>query len=157
MADDDTKLSAADRSGNLPAPSGTTAAMVTQSGLDAMLQNWKSTLNLEGWNIRASLVPASELSPNSLGHSHWDLERHTAEIKILNPSDPAYNLAKDQIAGDIECSVVHELTHISRAMAGVRLDGRRAEEWAVINQTDRLFYESYDYSPCGDVSGHLKT
>ena len=101
---------------------------------------WQKRLNLQDWNISVIVSRASELKPKTLGNVHWDLEKKTAVIRVLDPAD--YRMAPNLILRDIECTVVHELIHleIAPALADLhRTDANRVlEEKAVNRMADAL-------------------
>jgi hypothetical protein len=48
-----------------------------------------------------------------LGNIHWDSDRKTATIRVLDPMD--YKLKDQAMLDDMEFTVVHELIHLELA------------------------------------------
>jgi hypothetical protein len=124
-------------------PSETPASersLLAQSFAAERLWVWQRRLNLQDWNISVVVSRAGELKPRTLGNVHWDLDKRTAVIRVLDPAD--YRLAPALILRDIELTVVHELIHleIAPALADLhRTDANRAqEEKAVDHMADAL-------------------
>lgn len=95
---------------------------------------WRSRLGLQDWDISVLVSRASGLKPNSLGNIHWDLEKKTAVIRVLDPAD--YRLPFDAMLRDIEFTVVHELIHLEIApvLSDLqRTDANRLEEEHTVN------------------------
>jgi hypothetical protein len=96
---------------------------------------WQKRLNLQDWSISVVVSRASELKPKTLGNVHWDLEKRTAVIRVLDPAD--YRLAPNLILHDIELTVVHELIHLEMAptLADLhRTDANRVQEEKAVNR-----------------------
>src|ERR1044072_9686571 len=51
------------------------------------LSVWQKRVNLQDWNISLLVVRASELKPKTLGNIHWDADKKTAAIRVLDPAD----------------------------------------------------------------------
>jgi len=83
---------------------------------------------------------AGDLKPKTVGNIHWDREKKTAVIRVLDPAD--YNLPFDQMLQDIEFTIVHELIHLEIAPVFNDLQrtdaNRMEEEHAVNHMTDAL-------------------
>jgi len=101
---------------------------------------WQNRLNLREWKISVAVARASELKPKTLGNIHWDLEKKTALIHVLDPAD--YRMPLAEMLRDIEFTVVHELIHLEIAPVladAQRTDAnRREEEHAVNHMADAL-------------------
>ncbi|HEY2012608.1 MAG TPA: hypothetical protein VGH38_03855 [Bryobacteraceae bacterium] len=101
---------------------------------------WQKRLNLQDWNVSVVLARATELKPKTLGNIHWDLEKKTATIHVLDPAD--YRLPFKEMLADMEFTVVHELIHLNFAPVVSdfqRSDAnRREEEHAVNHMADAL-------------------
>lgn len=101
---------------------------------------WQKRLNLQEWNISVAVVRASDLRPKTLGNVHWDLDKKTATIHVLDPVD--YTLPLHAMLDDIEFTVVHELIHLE--LVPVLTDekrtdaNRRQEEFAVNHMASAL-------------------
>lgn len=95
---------------------------------------WQKRLNLEEWNITLVVSRASQLKPKTLGNIHWDRDKKTAILRVLDPAD--YRLPFASMMKDIEFTVVHELIHLE--MVPVlsdlqRTDANRVEEEHAVN------------------------
>ena len=85
---------------------------------------WQKRLNLQGWKVSVKVSRANELKPKTVGNIHWDRDKKTAVIRVLDPAD--YHVAFSEMLRDIEFTVVHELIHLE--MAPVLSDLQRTEE-----------------------------
>jgi hypothetical protein len=94
---------------------------------------WQKRLKLEAWNITVAVARASELKPKTLGNIHWDFDKKTALIHVLDPAD--YTLPFEAMLQDMEFTVVHELIHLELSPVLSPLqrsdENRRDEEHAV--------------------------
>jgi hypothetical protein len=103
---------------------------------------WQKRLGLQDWNVTLEIVRSSELKPRTLGNIHWDTDRKTATIRVLDPAD--YTLPPLEMLADMEFTVVHELIHLDIAPVlshFTRSDAdRRDEEHAVNHMADALLH-----------------
>ena len=101
---------------------------------------WQKRLNLQDWNISVIIVRTTDLKPKTLGNIHWDSEKKTAVIRVLDPAD--YQMAPREMYDDMEFTVVHELIHLELAPALSQFSrneaSRREEEHAVNHMADAL-------------------
>jgi hypothetical protein len=101
---------------------------------------WQKRLNLQDWKITVAVARASELKPKTLGNIHWDSEKKTALIHVLDPAD--YTLPLQAMLKDMEFTVVHELIHLelSPVLAPLQRtdENRRDEEYAVNHMAQAL-------------------
>ena len=101
---------------------------------------WQKRLNLQDWNITVALARATELKPKTLGNIHWDTDKKTATIHVLDPAD--YHLSFPAMLQDMEFTVVHELIHLelSPVLAPLQRtdENRRDEEHAVNHMAQAL-------------------
>lgn len=74
---------------------------------------WKKRLKLDDWDITVQMARASELKPRTLGNIHWDSDRKSAAIRVLDPAD--YRMTQEDMLKDMEFTVVHELIHLKLA------------------------------------------
>ena len=104
------------------------------------LWRWQKRLQLEDWKISVVVARASELKPKTLGNIHWDTEKKTATIRVLDPAD--YAMPLPEMLRDMEFTVVHELIHLELASVLSPLArndaSRREEEHAVNHMADAL-------------------
>jgi hypothetical protein len=101
---------------------------------------WQKRLNLQDWNISLLVARATDLKPKTLGNIHWDSDKKTAVIRVLDPAD--YKLPFNEILQDLEFTVVHELIHLELSPVLTPLQrndaNRREEEHAVNHMADAL-------------------
>jgi len=114
--------------------------LLAQSFVTEKLWIWQKRLGLQDWNIAVVVARASELKPRTLGNIHWELDKKTAIIRVLDPAD--YKLPFKEMLQDLEFTVVHELVHLDIApvLADVQRSdaNRREEEHAVNHVADAL-------------------
>jgi len=122
------------------APSARERTLLAESFTAERLWVWQKRLNLQDWNITVVVVPASELKPKTLGNVHWEIDKKTATIRVLDPAD--YRLPFKEMLQDMEFTVVHELIHLELAPVLADLHrsdaNRRDEEHAVNHVADAL-------------------
>lgn len=101
---------------------------------------WQQRLNLQDWNISVVVSRTSDLKPRTLGNIHWDADKKTAVIRVLDPAD--YKMPFDDVLKDIEFTVVHELIHLelSPVLSPLQRNdaNRREEEHAVNHMAEAL-------------------
>ena len=129
------------RAQQVPAePTARERTLLAESFASERLWVWQKRLNLLDWNISVTVVPASTLKPKTLGNVHWELDKKTAVIRVLDPAD--YRLPFKEMLQDMEFTVVHELIHLELAPVLSDLQrsdaNRRDEEHAVNHVADAL-------------------
>ena len=101
---------------------------------------WQKRLNLQDWHVTVVMSRATELKPKTLGNIHWDIDKKTAVIRVLDPAD--YKLPYQEMLQDMEFTVVHELIHLELAPVLSDLQrsdaNRREEEHSVNHMADAL-------------------
>lgn len=110
-------------------------SLMTEHFATERLWVWQRRLNLQAWQISVVVLRAGELKPKTLGNIHWDREKQTATIRVLDPAD--YHLPLTAMLQDIEFTVVHELIHLEMVpiLADLqRTDANRLEEEHAVNQ-----------------------
>ncbi|SPF51886.1 conserved exported hypothetical protein [Candidatus Sulfopaludibacter sp. SbA4] len=115
-------------------PTARERTLLAESYTSERLFLWQKRLNLQDWNIAVVMSRASELKPKTLGNIHWDLEKKTATIRVLDPAD--YKLPFKEMLQDMEFTVVHELIHLNFAPVVSefpRSDANRREEEHSVN------------------------
>ena len=124
----------------LDAPSAHERTLLAESFTSERLWVWQQRLDLQDWKVSVVIVPASELKPKTLGNVHWELDKTTAVIRVLDPAD--YRLPFKDMLQDMEFTVVHELIHLELAPVLADLHrsdaNRRDEEHAVNHVADAL-------------------
>jgi hypothetical protein len=120
-----------------PPTSGTGLCVAQAEGfLDARLGFWQQRLNLADWKVSMVLSHASDLKPKTLGNIHWDANKKTATIRVLDASD--YRLACRETISDMELTLVHELVHLELSSLPRSQASRQEEELAVNRIADAL-------------------
>ena len=115
-------------------------SLLAKSFASEKLWAWQKRLNLQDWTVSVVVSRDGELKPKTLGNIHWDREKKTAVIRVLDPAD--YRLPFEAMLHDIEFTVVHELIHLE--MVPILSDlqrtdaNRREEEHAVNYMADAL-------------------
>jgi hypothetical protein len=132
--------------GSLPADSASIdersreRSIVAASFTNEKLWYWQKRLNLEDWNVSVSVVRSNELKPKTLGNIHWDTDKKTAIIRVLDPAE--YQMPFREMLDDMEFTVVHELVHLELAPVLSQFSrneaNRREEEHAVNHMADAL-------------------
>ncbi|SPE25305.1 conserved exported hypothetical protein [Candidatus Sulfopaludibacter sp. SbA3] len=107
----------------------------TQSFAAEKLWLWQKRLSLQDWNISVEMTRSSDLKPKTLGNIHWDLDKKSAVIHVLDPAD--YHMPFRDMLKDMEFTVVHELIHLelSPVLSPLpRSDANRVDEEHAVNQ-----------------------
>jgi hypothetical protein len=97
---------------------------------------WQKRLNLQEWNITVLMARTGDLKPKTLGNIHWDADKHSAVIRVLDPAD--YRMPFQDMLKDMEFTVVHELIHLELSSLPRSEASRRDEEHAVNQIADAL-------------------
>jgi len=101
------------------------------SYVNQRLAVWQQRLNLQDWKISIVMAHQSELKPKTLGNIHWESDKKTAVIRVLDASD--YKMPFREMLDDMEFTVVHELIHLELSSLP-RSDASRREEEHAVNQ-----------------------
>ena len=114
--------------------------IATQSFATERLAYWQKRLKLQEWHVTVEMARTSDLKPKTLGNIHWDTDKKTALIHVLDPAD--YHMPFRDMLKDMEFTVVHELIHLELAptLSTVARNeaSRRTEEYAVNHIADAL-------------------
>src|SRR5215470_8640240 len=111
-------------------------ADVAGSYVNERLAVWQQRLNLQDWKISIVMAHQNELKPKTLGNIHWESDKKTAVIRVLDASD--YKMAFRDMLDDMEFTVVHELIHLELSSLPRSEASRRDEEHAVNQITEAL-------------------
>jgi len=111
-------------------------SLVAEAYIEQKLWIWQHRLNLQNWNITVHLAPPSELKPRTLGNIHWDADKKSAVIRVLDAGH--YRLPFHEMLMDMEFTVVHELIHLELSSLPRSDASRSAEEHAVNQIADAL-------------------
>ena len=109
-------------------------AGIAESFVAEKLWFWQSRLTLQDWSVSIIFARKSDLKPKTLGNIHWDNDKKTAIIRVLDPAD--YHMPFQEMLQDMEFTVVHELIHLEFSPAlsqFARSDASRREEEHAVN------------------------
>jgi hypothetical protein len=127
----------------VPVPGGLSArerTLAAEAFTAERLWVWQKRLNLQDWKVTVEMARTTDLRPKTLGNIHWDLEKKTAVVHVLDPAD--YRMPLHEMLQDMEFTVVHELIHLGFAPVLADLQrtdaNRREEEHAVNHMADAL-------------------
>jgi hypothetical protein len=84
--------------------------MLAESYLYQRLARWQERLKLQDWTISLVMAHPSEMRRGTLGNVHWDADKKTAVIRVLDAAD--YGRPFRATLEDMEFTVVHELVHL---------------------------------------------
>jgi hypothetical protein len=93
-----------------PEPGPGERGPLAEKYLRKRLPLWQKRLKLQDWTISLELSHPGDLRRGSLGNVHWDAEKKTAIIRVLDASD--YQMSFSATLKDMEFTIVHELTHV---------------------------------------------
>jgi hypothetical protein len=119
-----------------PEPSRAERRRLAEKFVHEELPYWQRRLQLEDWNVAVFAVHPSDLRPRTLGNVHWDKEKKTAVIRVLDASD--YQTPISATLNDLEFTIVHELIHLELASLPRSEASRSDEEYAVNHLADAL-------------------
>jgi hypothetical protein len=123
-----------------PAEAARQRTLLAEQFATERLWLWQRRLNLQDWNISVVVARATDLKPKTLGNIHWDSDKKTAVIRVLDPAD--YKMSFSDMLKDMEFTVVHELIHLelSPVLSPLQRNdaNRREEEHAVNHMADAL-------------------
>jgi hypothetical protein len=111
------------------APSQPPTQITPREFTEQRLTVWQQRLKLENWKIAIEMKRLSDLPPKTLGGIHWDKNKKTAVIWVLDAAD--YQLPYRQMLDDMELTIVHELVHLDLASLPRGQASRSSEELAV--------------------------
>jgi hypothetical protein len=104
-------------------------AVTAESYVNERLGIWKQRLDLADWKISVTMSRRCDLKPGTLGSIHWDKNKKSAAIQVLDVSE--YHLPVRDMLDDMEFTVVHELIHIELSSLPRSEASRSDEEHAV--------------------------
>jgi hypothetical protein len=102
---------------------------LAQMFLSDRLAVWQERMKLEDWRISIVLTRRDDLKVRTLGGIRWDKTNKIAVMSVLDASD--YRLPFQQMLGDMEFTLVHELVHLELASLPRSEASRSTEEHAV--------------------------
>ena len=111
-------------------------SLAAQSFINEKLWIWQKRLKLQNWNISVLMCAPTDLKPRTLGNIHWDADKKSAMIRVLEPAH--YHVPFREMLDDMEFTVVHELIHLELSSLPRSDASRSAEEHAVNQITEAL-------------------
>jgi hypothetical protein len=101
-----------------------------------LLPYWQQRLQLQDWSVYILLSRPADLRPGTLGNIHWDMEKKSATIRVMDAS--GYTSDVTAMLKDMQVTVVHELVHLELASLPVSDADRNNQEYAIDHLTDAL-------------------
>jgi hypothetical protein len=83
---------------------------LAENFLRRRLPLWQKRLKLQDWTITLVMSHPSDLRRGTLGNVHWDADKKTAMIRVLDASD--YQMSFSATLKDMEFTILHEMTHL---------------------------------------------
>jgi len=114
-----------------PEPDARDRSRLAEQAIREKLVLWQRRLNLQDWIISVVMSHPTDLRQRTLGNIHWDANKKTALIRVLDASD--YQMPFQPTMRDMEFTVVHELIHLELASLP-RSEASRSEEEYAINR-----------------------
>jgi hypothetical protein len=112
-----------------PEPAARDRSRLAETAICEKLVLWQRRLNLQDWKISVVMSHPTDLRQRTLGNIHWDANRKTAVIRVLDASD--YQMPFEATMKDMEFTVVHELIHLELASLPRSEASRSEEEYAI--------------------------
>ena len=129
-------LPLAARAADEPPASTARCESAARTFLPERLAVWQQRLNLQKWTISVAQSHPSDLKPNTLGNIHWDADKRTAAIRVLDAAD--YTRSCPDALADMEFTIVQELIHLELSSLPRSEASRSEEEHAVNHITEAL-------------------
>ena len=104
-----------------------------------ILPYWQHRMALDGWDIHILLSRPEDLRPGTLGNIHWDREKKSATIRVMDAV--GYHADSVAMLKDMRVTVVHELVHLELASLPVADADRSNQESAIDRLADALLAE----------------
>jgi hypothetical protein len=123
---------------------------LAESYLRQRLDLWQERLSLQDWTVSLVVSHPNNLRRGTLGNIHWDADKKTAVIRVLDSSD--YQMPFSAALKDMEFTVVHELTHLELSSLTRNFKSRSEEsfseeEQAVNRMSDALLQLDHEEQP----------
>jgi hypothetical protein len=119
-----------------PEPEARDRGRLADHAIREKLRLWQRRLNLQDWTISIVMSHPTDLRPRTLGNIHWDANKKTAVIRVLDASE--YQMPFQLTMKDMEFTVVHELIHLELASLPRSEASRSDEEYAINRLTSAL-------------------
>ena len=127
-----------------PEPNSHERSVIADRFVHGELPIWQRRLKLEDWKVAVLSVHAGNLRPRTLGNIHWDMEKKSAVIRVLDASD--YRMPIRATLKDLEFTIVHELIHLELASLP-RSEASRSEEEFAINHLAEALLSRFEVGP----------
>lgn len=101
-----------------------------------ILPYWQHRLALDDWDVHILLSRPEDLRPGTLGNIHWDREKKSATIRVMDST--GYHTEMAAMLKDMQVTVVHELVHLELASLPIAEADRTNQEFAIDHLTDAL-------------------
>jgi hypothetical protein len=112
-----------------PEPSAVQRGRLADKFIHEKLPFWQNRLQLQDWKISILSVHPSDMRPHTLGNIHWDTDKKSAVIRVLDASD--YTMPIQATLDDLEFTIVHELIHLEMVSLPRSEASRSDEEYAI--------------------------
>jgi hypothetical protein len=112
-----------------PEPDARERGPLAERYVQEKLALWQRRLNLQDWTISVVMSHPVDLRHRTLGNIHWNTDKKTAVIRVLDASD--YQMPFRATIKDMEFTVVHELIHLELASLPRSEASRSEEEYAI--------------------------
>jgi len=110
-----------------------------------VLPYWQHRMALDNWDVHILLSRPDDLRPGTLGNVHWNREKKSATIRVMDAS--GYHTDLPAMLKDMRVTVVHELVHLELASLPVADADRSNQEVAIDQLTDALLADGGGPSP----------
>jgi hypothetical protein len=134
-------------------PSAREQRSLAESYLQQRLVRWQDRLELKDWTVSLVLSHPTELRRGTLGNVHWDAEKKTAMIRVLNASD--YGRPFRAALVDMEFTIVHELVHLELTSLTHNFKSRSEESFSEEEQAVNRVSDALLQLDRADQSGRL--
>jgi hypothetical protein len=113
--------------------------LLAGSYLRQRLVRWQERLKLQDWTISLVMSHPTDLRRGTLGNVHWDADKKTAVIRVLDAAD--YGRPFRATLEDMEFTVVHELIHLELTSLTRSFKSRSEESFSEEEQAvNRMSY-----------------
>jgi hypothetical protein len=112
-----------------PEPDARERGLLAERCVKEKLALWQQRLNLQDWTISVVMSHPVDLRHRTLGNIHWNADKKTAVIRVLDASD--YQMPFRATIKDMEFTVIHELIHLELASLPRSEASRSEEEYAI--------------------------
>jgi hypothetical protein len=133
-----------------PVSAGEDSQALAHRYVHEILPYWQHRLALDQWDIHILLSRPEDLRPGTLGNIHWDREKKSATIRVMDST--GYHTDLTSMLKDMQVTVVHELVHLELASLPVAEADRNNQEFAIDRLTAALLAAEEGRSLSGYLS-----